>query len=191
MKTTVRRILSGVLAGICIAVGAMLYLSVGGIVGAILFSVGLLCVISEGNMLFTGQAWKYSGIDIIKVLVPVILGNIAGCCLGAWLCSNSLVLGPVCSESAVTIINSRVASGWFLTGCLAIPCGFLMTCAVRSRDTIIVVLCVMSFILCGFPHCIADVFYYFFYGMITETAWIYLATIIGNYIGCNLYRIAD
>lgn len=58
MKTTVRRILSGILAGICIATGAMLYLSVGGIVGAFLFSVGLLCVISKGNMLFTGQAWK-------------------------------------------------------------------------------------------------------------------------------------
>lgn len=179
------KVLSGILAGCCIGIGAYLYLKIGGVLGALLFSVGLLCVISQGFLLFTGQAWKYSGFDILKILLPVIIGNIIGCGLLAYISQGV-------AEPASQIIQNRLSTGWFNVGILAIPCGFLMTSAVRSDNWITIMLCVGAFIICGFPHCVADVFYYTLYGQYTiETLWTYLATIIGNYIGCNAYKIAN
>lgn len=179
------KLLSGILAGCSIAIGAYLYLKIGEVIGALLFSVGLLCVLSQGFLLFTGQAWKYSGVDILKVLLPIIIGNIIGC--GLLACISQGVVEP-----ASQIIQSRISAGWFNVGVFAIPCGFLMTSAVRSDNLIITILCVGAFIICGFPHCVADVFYYTIYGQFTiETLWIYIATIIGNYIGCNAYRITN
>jgi formate/nitrite transporter FocA (FNT family) len=50
------------------------------------------------------------------------------------------------------------------------------------------------FILCGFPHCIADAFYYLTcpFELLLQNKGIillnYLCIVLGNFIGCNLYR---
>ena len=50
-------------------------------------------------------------------------------------------------------------------------------------------------IICGFPHCIADSYYYASCGrdFLALHGWnllaAYLPTVAGNYIGCNLYRL--
>ena len=48
--------IKAILAGFMIAMGAGLYLTVGGPVGAFLFSVGLLTILKFGFYLFTGKA---------------------------------------------------------------------------------------------------------------------------------------
>jgi formate/nitrite transporter FocA (FNT family) len=49
------------------------------------------------------------------------------------------------------------------------------------------------FILAGFYHSIADSFYYLMYLVSTGFTYIspinYLVVILGNFIGCNLWRI--
>ena len=45
-----------ILAGIMIAIGGIVYLEVGGIIGAFLFSMGLLAVLNFKLELFTGKA---------------------------------------------------------------------------------------------------------------------------------------
>ena len=56
------------------------------------------------------------------------------------------------------------------------------------------VMAVPLFILCGFPHCIADAFYYLVcpWAFWTMNLWqivlLYMCLVIGNFIGCNLYR---
>ena len=51
------------------------------------------------------------------------------------------------------------------------------------------------FIVCGFPHCVADAFYYltvptdFLFAHTGEILCFYLAIVLGNFIGCNFYRI--
>ena len=51
------------------------------------------------------------------------------------------------------------------------------------------------FIHCGFPHCIADAFYYLTAAdYIVEqphVLWCYLATVIGNFVGCNVPRMNE
>ena len=51
------------------------------------------------------------------------------------------------------------------------------------------------FVLCGFPHCIADAFYYALVPMDVMSAnfgpmlGVYGAIVLGNYLGCNLRRL--
>ena len=47
---------SSLLAGLCIAIGGTVFLKVGGLAGAILFSFGLLTVVHYGYKLYTGTA---------------------------------------------------------------------------------------------------------------------------------------
>ena len=51
---------------------------------------------------------------------------------------------------------------------------------------------VPTFILCGFTHSIADAFYFLVAPkellMQPEVAGLYVAEVLGNFVGCNLYR---
>jgi formate/nitrite transporter FocA (FNT family) len=56
---------------------------------------------------------------------------------------------------------------------------------------------VPAFILCGFPHCVADAFYslvYIFNTPICTIPWgdlaaYYGSIVLGNFVGCNVYRL--
>ena len=74
----------------------------------------------------------------------------------------------------------------------AIFCGFLMTTAVkfaRENRWLPLLFAVPVFILAGFYHSIADAFYIQSSDYGTQIKWNYLMTILGNFVGCNLYRL--
>lgn len=185
---------SSFLAGICIGIAGMGYLAIGGIAGAVLFACGLIAVVSYKFKLYTGTAGfikKGEGLFLLEVL----LGNILGCLAMALLARLSSM--PL-QESAEKILSARLALGPWKAGLLAIGCGFLMTTAVTfaRRDRWLPLLfCVPMFIVCGFPHCIADAFYYLTvpFSFISENIWsvllLYVCLVAGNFIGCNLYRL--
>lgn len=57
---------------------------------------------------------------------------------------------------------SRASVGYINSFLLAIPCGILMYCAVNAKSEMklfYIAFCVSAFILGGFYHCIADMFY--------------------------------
>ena len=64
-----------------------------------------------------------------------------------------------------------------------------------SRNWLPLLFGVPAFIICGFPHCVADSFYYAScsHSFIAEHGWsllaAYLPTVAGNFIGCNIYRL--
>ena len=53
---------NSILAGIMISIGAALYLVIGGIPGAILFSIGLLTILYFQFHLFTGKAGLFAAV---------------------------------------------------------------------------------------------------------------------------------
>jgi formate/nitrite transporter FocA (FNT family) len=169
------------LAGFSISIGAFVYLKVGGIAGAILFAFGLLCICLWQWDLYTGRAGWYS----IKSLGPILVGNIFGC----------LPLSFFIDAS--NIVESRVDSGILNCCILSIACGFIMTTAVqgvKNNNYLPLIFGIPTFILCGFPHCIADAFYYL--SSITTVAeypiqigLTWLSTVVGNWVGCNLYKL--
>ncbi len=164
------------------------------ILGSILFSFALLGVVNYKLLLYTGTAGFITRHEKGRLL-HILLGNIAGCVLIALLARCSAM--PL-QESAQALLESRLSLGFVRGGLLSIGCGFIMTTAVtfaRKGNNLPLLIGVPLFILCGFPHCVADAFYYLAaplaFWQIHGGAILlfYLCIVLGNFIGCNFYRI--
>ena len=181
-----------ILAGICISIGCVVNLRVGGVAGAVLFAFGLTTVVYYGLKLYTGTAGFIRRQGDWSMLLMVLIGNIIGCLLTAWLIAYAQ---PDCIEPASKILAGRLTKGPLACFLLAIGCGFIMTTAVefaRKGKMLPLVFGVPVFILCGFAHSIADAFYFLVSPaeqlLQTEVLTVYLSEVLGNFVGCNLYR---
>lgn len=191
MKNLIR---SAIMAGICIGIAGFGYLAVGGIVGAVTFAFGLLAVVHYRLKLYTGTAGFFAKGELLQ-LCTILLMNIVGCLLVALLARMSPM--PL-QEAAQHILEARLTAGIVQSGVLAIGCGFIMTTAVkwgREGKFLPLLFGVPLFIICGFPHCVADAFYYLCVPVEYLTAnagqvlLLYASIVLGNFIGCNLYRL--
>ena len=193
MKELIRNIFPpAILAGICISIGCVVNLRVGGVAGAVLFAFGLTTVVYYGLKLYTGTAGFIRRQGDWGMLLVVLLGNIVGCLLTAWLIAYAQ---PDCVEPAAKILAGRLAKGPLACFLLAIGCGFIMTTAVefaRKGKMLPLILGVPVFILCGFAHSIADAFYFLVSpaDVVLQPAVliVYFSEVLGNFVGCNLYR---
>jgi formate/nitrite transporter FocA (FNT family) len=181
-----------ILAGICISIGCVVNLRVGGVAGAVLFAFGLTTVVYYGLKLYTGTAGFIRRQGDWLMLLTVLLGNIVGCLLSAWMIAYAQ---PDCVEPAANILAGRLAKGSWACSLLAVGCGFIMTTAVefaRKGKMLPLLLGVPVFILCGFTHSIADAFYFLVSPrevlLSADVLWLYIAEVLGNFVGCNLYR---
>lgn len=174
-----------------ISLGCYINLRVGGVVGAIMFSLGLMSVILFGYNLFTGKAHQLRTKEIAAIdLATVWIGNFIGCFIAAfiafWIGDQSVI------EGARAIVESRIAAGPIKVFLLGVPTGLLMTAAVRcpkeeNLKLVFVAMCVGMFILCGFAHCVADMFY-FWVGSRNWTEILYVLPVtVGNLIGCQIF----
>ena len=190
---------SSIFAGIYIGVAGFGFLAsgcqspYGSLVGAVLFALGLMSIVGYKIKLYTGTAGFITKNEIGTLLL-ILLGNIAGC-----YCMSLLTkVSPMCislQHAAMNILETRLAAGAVGCGILAVGCGLLMTTAVtfaRQNNYLPLLFAVPLFIVCGFPHCVADAFYYLtvpFENWTVDLIAIYISTVLGNAIGCNLYRI--
>ena len=185
---------SAIMAGICIGIAGFGYLAVGGIVGAVTFAFGLLAVVHYRLKLYTGTAGFFAKGELLQ-LCTILAMNIVGCPLVALMARMSPM--PL-QEAAQHILEGRLNAGIVQSGVLAIGCGFIMTTAVkwgREGKFLPLLFGVPLFIICGFPHCVADAFYYLCVPVEYLTAnagqvlLLYASIVLGNFIGCNLYRL--
>ena len=185
---------SAIMAGICIGIAGFGYLAVGGIVGAVTFAFGLLAVVHYRLKLYTGTAGFFAKGELAQ-LCTILAMNIVGCLLVALMARMSPM--PL-QQTAQHILEGRLNAGIVQSGVLAIGCGFIMTTAVkwgREGKFLPLLFGVPLFIICGFPHCVADAFYYLCVPLDYLTAnagqvlLLYVAIVLGNFIGCNLYRL--
>lgn len=185
---------SSFLAGMCIGIAGFGYLAEKGIVGAVLFAFGLLTVVHYALKLYTGTAGFIRKGEVGSLFL-ILFGNILGCLAVALIARCSPM--PL-QQTAQGVLEARLATGPFQGGVLAIGCGFIMTTAVtfaRQGKNLPLLFGVPLFIVCGFPHCVADAFYYlcapldFWAAHFLEILLFYFSIVLGNFIGCNLYRI--
>ena len=189
---------SSVFAGILIAIAGYGFLA-GQAVGMFLFILGLAAVVSYKLKLFTGTV-GFIQWEKIHHLVIILLGNILGCWLVSLIARVDTVLGI--QTAAQTVLQSRLQLGWLACGIKAIGCGVLMSAAVdfsrRGVDFgywVPLLFAVPLFIHCGFPHCVADAFYFLTCpkSVLMDSGWnllgVYGGIIAGNAIGCNIYRL--
>ena len=192
---------SSIFAGIAIGTAGFGFLAsgiqsevYGSLVGAILFSFGLLTVVGYKLKLYTGTAGFIRSNEVGELFM-ILLGNIIGCLCVALLTRMS----PMDIQAAAQrILELRLRTGFLRCGLLAIGCGFIMTTAVqfaRQEKFLPLLFGVPLFIVCGFPHCVADVFYFlcvpvsFLGANLSDVLILYPCIVLGNLIGCNLYRI--
>ncbi len=203
MKQTFR---SSILSGIAVGIAGWGYLAYTNIIGAVLFSFGLLTVVNYKLKLYTGTAGFVAlrsedgtsrWLKAIGELLFILAGNILGCLFVSLFARLSpMELG----EAAQKILEGRLAIGPLRAGLLAVGCGFIMTTVVtfaREGKPLALLFGVPLFINCGFPHCLADAFYYLTVPVsytgahLAELAVLYPSLVIGNFIGCNLYRFMN
>lgn len=182
-----------------IGIGALACMVTGGVLGAVLFSFGLVSVICTGKRnLYTG----WVGVCDFKTaagwrkLFAMLLLNSVGVALVATL---AWIADVDIAASVDAIVEKRLQSSYLGLFCKSVITGIIMHicvwCAIHKATFIPTLLGVPLFILCGLPHCIADVFYY-----TTSVAngnadialllpWV--VSIAGNTVGCNVPRLMD
>ena len=181
--------LKSICAGILIAIGGSVFLSCENrTVGAVLFSVALLCICYKGYVLFTGKigyvVYDHKANDILALAVGLI-GNLATTLLLGLLIRYAV---PSIGAAAETVCAAKLTQAipqTFIRSCF---CGILMYLAVsiyKEKTTVWgIIFCIPVFILSGFEHSIADMFYFGACGTIDlQTVIFQLVVIAGNTLG--------
>ncbi|MBE6601513.1 MAG: formate/nitrite transporter family protein [Ruminococcaceae bacterium] len=206
MKASVKSILNTFLlavgAGLCIGVGGSVsLLQSNTLVGAIFFTVGLFTILIFGFNLYTGMV-GYLG-DRLLEKKPSYLGTVACVWLGNFagtaIVASVLRLtrnGDRLRLAAQRVMEVKLNDTWYSLLILGVFCGMMMFLAVdtykkRHKDFLLlaciaVILGVVVFILAGFEHSIADMFYAVLAGKTREAIVPILLITLGNAIGGNL-----
>lgn len=160
----------GFLAGIMIAIGGTVFLSIENkVIGASLFSIGLFGVLIYNLNLYTGKiGYLITNLNLkyIKELIITLIGNFIGACSVGFILRYTRIYDNIYSK-ALILANTKLNDNLLSIFILSIFCGLLMYFAVNGfkKQTdfgkyLVVYLGVAVFILCGFEHCIANMYYF-------------------------------
>ena len=168
-----------VLAGMCIGIGGVIFLSVESrVLGAFLFTgkVGYALSNPPSYLLFLANIW---------------LGNLVGTFAVAALLRLTRI-GAALTQRAAALCDTKLADGALSVFILAIFCNVLMYIAVDGFKTnqhelgkyLGLFFGVVVFILCGFEHCVANMFYFSMAGVwdLHTLCWLLIMT-GGNAVG--------
>lgn len=180
--------MKSILAGMFIALGCCAYISIPDkLVGSLCFSMGLLGIRLFKLDLFTGKTQfflkrdsKYSPMQILWIFI----GNILGVYIIYWLS----ILSPI-HIAGKAIGESKNLIPWTALIFNSIMCGALMTIATYKETPLwISSLAVITFIMAGFNHCIADAYYF-----MLVSGWLSVAKVVviavGNLVGGRIVAI--
>lgn len=199
MKNTaidiLKKIIDGILAGVLIALGGTVFLACidpaapyARYIGAFFFSTALLVICIKGYSLYTGKIGyvleKHSKEDLSTLFLG-LLGNAIGTIVMGYLIA---VTFPNLKATALELCTGKLAQGYHFALVRAILCGILVYLAVdiyrENKTALGIVFCIPVFILSGYEHSIADIFYFATSGIASIQAFGYLWIIIaGNSIG--------
>lgn len=198
MKHLIKSILSGIMIGI----GATAYLSLENkIVGSFLFSIGLFIILTKELNLFTGKIGYIfnNGLFYVKEVIITLIGNFIGTFLVGSILRFSRISNVVELEAEI-LCTIKLNDSLISIFILSIFCGILMFLAVNgfkeAKDNFSkyagIFLAVSVFILCGFEHCIANMYYFTVAGMWSLKTLKYLGImILGNSLGGVFFPLSD
>lgn len=170
---------NSILAGVMIGIGDIALMSCDNkYIGALLFGVALMTIITFQLPLYTGRIGsviEYGDYLFCAILLAL---NVVGVTLAI---GGYTLLSPDNYQKVVEVANQKFGRGYLALFIAGIFCNILIHVAVRSKHSILVVLCVMCFILCGFEHSIADAGYAFVTGWRNILVW--LIVVAGNTVG--------
>ena len=199
MKDNFRILVRAILAGVMISIGGTIYLACESkMLGAFLFSIGLCAICSFGFNLYTGKIGyvidnkpKY----IIELLIT-LLGNLIGTVSSGYLLFLSRQ-GDKLRKVAQTICEVKLNDDLLSIFILAVFCGIIMYLAVdlfkRLNDFgryIGIFMGITVFILAGFEHCVANMYYFSIANMWEWKTILYVfIMVLGNSVGSILLAL--
>lgn len=207
--TAKNRLLMSIMAGLYISLGAQGFIVTydNAFIRAAVFPVGLMLIVLVGGELFTGNCLmtvallqkKIKAGEYAKSLLQVLLGNFIGALLAvALLYFGGIYNNPAIQETVVRIATAKISLTFTEALCKGILCNILVTLGVwlatTSKDTTGKLLgCwfpIMLFVLCGYEHIVANMFYLPMAALFDSTITIYkvlinnfLPVTIGNLVG--------
>ena len=177
------------------------------LLSGVMFPIGLILVVTLGAELFTGNnalliptfmRRKCTVGDVIKDWTMVYVGNFVGAMFFTYLFVYyvGLTSSPLYSTAAVTIAQNKVSMPWMVVFVKGIGANWCVCLAVwmalTSRSFVGKIigcwLPVMAFVVFGFEHCIANMFYIplaFFHGADVTVA----DAVVKNFIPSTLGNI--
>ena len=172
-----------ILAGIMIGFGGVIYLMCANkMVGALLFSFGLLTIVCQGYALYTGRVGYFREYGWASILT-----TIAGNFIGTWIVAKGFSLTRHTVDIAA-VVAPKLDDSSLSIFLLSIGCGAMMYLAVdsyrKSKSWLFVVMPIVIFILSGFEHSIANMFYLSLAGEWgVEALRITALALVGNAVG--------
>lgn len=195
-----RHFVSATLAGMLIGMGGTVFLAVSNpMLGSFLFAVGLFTIVIFGLHLFTGKV-GYLPMQKPTYLIELLItwcGNFCGTFLVAKAVQYTRIYENMI-ERVQSIAAIKLGDNFVSLFILAIFCGFLMFIAVdtfrNSKGSAVKVIAVfvpvMVFILSGFEHVIANMFYFSLAGTWSPHTFVALLIMtLGNSFGGMLIPI--
>ena len=176
------------LAGLLISLGATAFLTADNkIVGALLFSIGLTAVILLEANLYTGKIGYVNSKAKLISAALILIQNL----LVALVCG--LIFYSTKNNVCENLWLNKLTKSWHEFLFDSIGCGICIYLSVelykKTGSIFVIVLGVLVFILSGFEHCIADIFYLSASMSFDLKSILYiLIAIIGNSIGSLLIR---
>ena len=181
----------GIASGMMVGIGGTVYLSCENkIVGAVLFAVALLVICILGLYLYTGKIGLFIENPSKKSALALLVG-LAGNAIGAVLTGIlTAIAKPQLVDVAKAACDGKLEGGMLKGFIAAIFCGVLMYAAVKTyakgKTLVGIIFCIPTFILCGFEHSVADMYYFTvasFGGFDPMSILFVLVAVVGNTLG--------
>lgn len=182
--------IKSVYAGFMIGIGGIVYLSVESkIIGSLLFSFGLLTIVTQGFYLYTGKIGFVKKFNELLDMLFVIVGNFLGTFIAAFM-AQMAHLNISSTELVSKKLNNSIPNVFFLS----IFCGVMMFLAIdnfnKSKNILFIIAPVMIFILAGFEHSVANMFYFNLAGQYNVKSFGYIfVMLVGNGIGAKIFSL--
>ena len=199
MKENLKVLLRGIMAGVMISIGGTIYLALENkMLGAFLFSIGLFSICVNGYNLYTGKIGYV--IDNKPKYLIELLFTIIGNLIGTVSCGYLLLLsriGTKLNETAEVICEVKLNDNLLSIFILSVFCGIIMYLAVDIYKKIDgfgryvgIFMGITVFILAGFEHCVANMYYFSVSNMWSFNTVLYvLVMIAGNSVGSILLAL--
>lgn len=166
-----------ILSSVIIAVAFHCYLQaitmpvIGVVTGAVLFSTALLLIKEYKLKLFTSTIKDLKDFDSFKFNLKALVFNLIGS-------QTFLLFGNDVAELQITKLAYSNAD--LLVDSLF--CGMIITLATRTQDKLITILCIVTFVMCGFEHTIVN--FCLFAGVVNfEVIAFLVLNLVGNSVG--------
>lgn len=195
MKLT-KMFVSSILAGILIGIGGTVFIAYkeqSVFLAGLLFSFGLFAIIMFKLHLYTGKIGYILEKDVSYPLelIIIFIGNAIGSTLIAIMLRFTRYIKNY-QTTIDDIVNVKINDNCLSIFILAFMCGIMIFLAVEGSKTIeqgfpktfAIVIPIIIFILAGFEHVIANIFYFVLSGKVTLEMILYLFVMfIGNSFG--------